>query len=1393
MKLVKPSYFDEVHQKAKKRWEQLDADPELAAPWHQLFKQVQSPRHVISELLQNADDAEATDVEIKVEDGRFTFFHNGRDFSEEELNSLCRFGYSNKRMLRTIGFRGVGFKSTFSLGETVELNTPTLSLVFHKKWFTLPVWSESEASKDNNTHILVKITENQKQNELLNNIKEWPNSPFSLLFFNNIRRLKLGTHELLWKNLGNGPVANSIWMGLQGQETHYLIVRSIDEPFPEDALAEIRDERLLDFTENNSLPPCKVEIVLGAPGNLFVVLPTGVKTPLPFAINAPFIQDPARLKIKDPEISPTNKWLLQRIGRLAADTMLEWLQREDLDTNERAKAYDLLPEPSQADNSLENTCVQIIEDAFNSTIEGKPYILSDNSKLELPNRCISVPPDLRKIWTSDQIISLLVVKTQNPCLLSNCVSPINSQKLQKYHTILSIEMDEFLDRLTRQMPPRPKNWSSLLLLWKMASNYYSRNRELNLFPVRGKSELFSSIKVSRLGEKKLLQSDDDWDFLATYLLVLDVNWLRYLTEQRRISIETKNHDLGENVDAADWFLQKNGLNEPGNIDIVIDKVAKVFFTQTSPNLSDCIRFTQIAAKLNAKAGTNFRFVTRDMRISPTSASLLFDDTGKLEQFIPEIFRNELLINDGYTQIYTSCTKDDWLQWIHSGNSGIKTLIPISKFGKTIYGNGTIEKEVKAHGFVGELYYRYNSNHFQFDDLDFGDGYWRYWETCAQEDPTFWSGLVKNILFHTKTPEYFQTPIAYQIANNGYYNKLTNEKMLPGWALKLRQLPCLRDTRGNYHQPPELMRRTPQTEPLMDVEPFIDANLDNEAARPLLDLLGVRSTITGPQQIIDRLRALSKATRPPLRELTKWYQRLDALFDNCSTEDQQEIRTVFQDENLIYTEDGTWETAVAAYIAANENDAPGAALIHSDAAQLSMWRKIGVNERPTVDLAIKWLKGLPTGEKLRQADVGRVKTLLGRHPIQIWQSCGHWLNLAGEWVPIRNLQYYLSMQSLIRWSNLHDWVKSITADLIMLNTETILEQPFASLSSLASQIKKRLDSPQIFGEEINLPWLLTLAKILAHISLENNDQTAHIRRLATRLAEAEYQRVGTLDVIPYLNGKPAGLPEHENLAWVDNVIYITYIPKARLIRQISESLANIFDWDDLKMILAYAFERKEEDILAYMTENYILEPENADLHEEESRGSSSPGVKNLTDRIDTPSGSEDPSLATPSAGTISQGTIEGTPSEDNLGDSSIDEPKPPHEPRAPQIKNPLIERFAKFRGFHKNGSNQFVNDNGNIIMKADGVFPWQILEKDGTVLRYYWTKEHCLHTKPLEIPTEIWNLIEANPDQHAFILEDIDGNPMEMLGKDLVNKKEIGTLKLFPATYRLTLELKDRGF
>ena len=241
---ARPAYFEPIRKRASERWEQLENDPELAGPWWQLFNQVQSPRHIVSELLQNADDAGATEAIVRIEEDAFVFEHNGEDFTEEHFASLCKFGYSNKRALHTIGFRGIGFKSTFSLGKRVELFTPTLAVAFDQDRFTQPHWANGRQSNEGFTTVRVAIEDGHRRTEVEKNLQEWLKSPVSLLFFKNIRRIQIGENELHWGSFGPGPAPDTEWMALHDNaDEAFLIARSDPEPFPEDALAEIRQER----------------------------------------------------------------------------------------------------------------------------------------------------------------------------------------------------------------------------------------------------------------------------------------------------------------------------------------------------------------------------------------------------------------------------------------------------------------------------------------------------------------------------------------------------------------------------------------------------------------------------------------------------------------------------------------------------------------------------------------------------------------------------------------------------------------------------------------------------------------------------------------------------------------------------------------------------------------------------------------------------------------------------------------------------------------------------------------------------------------------------------------------------------------------------------------------
>ena len=394
-----------------------------------------------------------------------------------------------------------------------------------------------------------------------------------------------------------------------------------------------------------------------------------------------------------------------------------------------------------------------------------------------------------------------------------------------------------------------------------------------------------------------------------------------------------------------------------------------------------------------------------------------------------------------------------MKWVGSGNTGVHTFVPLVYKQSQIYSRHTIEEEARTRGYKGSLSYPYVTYDFLVGDYDFSDTQWRHWKKLAASDERLWLKIVER-LFSQKGTYWFPARNArlLQRATTGTTRPITDFPLLPSWILRLRELPCLEDTRGFPRKPDDLLRRTPDTESLLDVEPFVHGRLDKESTQTLLDLLGVRSTPTGPERLLACLRALAKSGRPPIAEVEKWYYRLDQMAVTCSTSDFLMIKKAFQSERLILAQDNTWSTAGAVFLGEDAEDVPEAPVIRASVRELSLWRRIGVAERPTVDLAITWLKKLKSGE-LDQPDSRRVQALLRRYPFRIWEDCGHWLNLAGEWVAVDGLSYALTMQLLVPWAHLHSFVKQKTADLRFLSVEVIASQPFCHIPSLASQMEE----------------------------------------------------------------------------------------------------------------------------------------------------------------------------------------------------------------------------------------------------------------------------------------------------------------------------------------------------
>lgn len=82
--------------------------------------------HFIYELLQNAEDKEASSVAFELFNDRLVFTHNGkkRDFILDDIDSITNIGTSTKIDDPTsIGKFGVGFKAVYSYTNTPEIHS----------------------------------------------------------------------------------------------------------------------------------------------------------------------------------------------------------------------------------------------------------------------------------------------------------------------------------------------------------------------------------------------------------------------------------------------------------------------------------------------------------------------------------------------------------------------------------------------------------------------------------------------------------------------------------------------------------------------------------------------------------------------------------------------------------------------------------------------------------------------------------------------------------------------------------------------------------------------------------------------------------------------------------------------------------------------------------------------------------------------------------------------------------------------------------------------------------------------------------------------------------------------------------------------------------------------
>jgi hypothetical protein len=268
------------------------------------------------------------------------------------------------------------------------------------------------------------------------------------------------------------------------------------------------------------------------------------------------------------------------------------------------------------------------------------------------------------------------------------VSIADRQKLIHWGAVESVEKSDVIDVLESKHLPRPNTWRQLMMLWAYLSSevsvhrYYRSHTGVKIVPVQGRDVLYAADEVVRLGEKKLLHSDEDWNFLAERLLVLNQNWPRFLADQRRKAEDRGDAARGQEIEDAYGLLEKLGLTQASDVSEVIQQVANEFFTQENCDIEDCIRLAQLAASLGAAVSQTFQFVTRDGYRTPVKDCIVADVQNDLDAFVNRDWYEGHVLHEDYG-VMLSCTEVDG----SSGDFGAQQsghVVPLPRF-VTAYG------------------------------------------------------------------------------------------------------------------------------------------------------------------------------------------------------------------------------------------------------------------------------------------------------------------------------------------------------------------------------------------------------------------------------------------------------------------------------------------------------------------------------------------------------------------------------------------------------------------------------------------------------------------------------------------------------------------------------------
>lgn len=287
--------------------------------------------HFLFELLQNAEDAGATEVWFYLQPDRLIFEHDGRPFDEPDVLGITNIGKGTKATkVDKIGRFGIGFKAVFAYSETPHIWSPTFS--FKITELALPWELPPVNNLDNRTRFEFPFNNPKKPAEIAykeveKGLSELPE--ITLLFLSHLKSVN-------WQI--DGGVIRTI-VRTQHSQNHFeiLIKQSDGKSKPSSHFLKfdrpvqgLEKQKAAVAFELDFLPKCQnfdakkllakqMRIVSANPGQVAVFFPAQKEVSgLRFHIHAPYVTPPCRSFVKD---TPTNLPLFKQLAELAAASL----------------------------------------------------------------------------------------------------------------------------------------------------------------------------------------------------------------------------------------------------------------------------------------------------------------------------------------------------------------------------------------------------------------------------------------------------------------------------------------------------------------------------------------------------------------------------------------------------------------------------------------------------------------------------------------------------------------------------------------------------------------------------------------------------------------------------------------------------------------------------------------------------------------------------------------------------------------------------------------------------------------------------------------------------------------------------------------------------------------